>query len=81
MAAKKQDTGRDIKSLALNFATTLFFFLPIVLYYLREETKNYAYATGASFLIAFLMPPVGWKRPHPYTDMPGNEPYPRPKQT
>jgi hypothetical protein len=28
-----------------------------------------------SFGIAILLPPFGWMRPHPYTDIPGNTPY------
>mmetsp|Transcript_436 Transcript_436/g.550 ORF Transcript_436/g.550 Transcript_436/m.550 type:complete len:82 (-) Transcript_436:80-325(-) len=79
MAGKKKDTGRDIKSLVINLATTLLFILPIVAYFYREESLNFAYAVAASLALAFITPPVGWKRPHPYTDKPGNEPYPATK--
>mmetsp|Transcript_37736 Transcript_37736/g.69709 ORF Transcript_37736/g.69709 Transcript_37736/m.69709 type:complete len:81 (+) Transcript_37736:174-416(+) len=77
MAGMKQDTGRDLKSLALNLATILFFFLPIVCYLDRPNAWNYVGISGAAIVLSILVPPVGWLRPHPYSDFPNNKPYPR----
>jgi len=76
MAAKKQyHQGHDIKSLVINFATTLLFLLPFALYFGEEEKgKLYIGVVVGFFLLALITPPFGWMRPHPYTDMPGNEP-------
>jgi len=76
MADKKHyHQGHDIKSLAINFATLLLFLLPFALY-LGEEEKRMTYVgVVVGFLaLAVVAPPFGWMRPHPYTDMPGNEP-------
>mmetsp|Transcript_7686 Transcript_7686/g.11192 ORF Transcript_7686/g.11192 Transcript_7686/m.11192 type:complete len:81 (+) Transcript_7686:175-417(+) len=77
MATKKIDRGLDPKSLAINLATTLVFIIPFVIYYDNDVGKKFCMVTGGSLLLAFLVPPIGWMRPHPYTDMPGNRPYPR----
>jgi hypothetical protein len=62
---------------AINVASTLLFVLPFVAYFSRENAVKFAAVVGASFLLAFVAPPVGWKRPHPYSDDPNNRPYPR----
>jgi len=70
-------SGHDIKSLTLNFATTLLFILPFALYcYGNDEAKVKLYiGVVVGFLaLAIIVPPFGWMRPHPYTDIPGNEP-------
>jgi hypothetical protein len=69
--------GMDIKSLGINFASMMLFFLPMVIYVYRDLTKASIAATLASFAVAYLIPPVGWKRPHPYSDNPNNLPWPR----
>ena len=67
--------GHDIKSLALNLATSLLFFLPFALYFGEEEKYQlYCAVVVGGLVLSLLVPPVGWMRPHPYTDMPGNEP-------
>lgn len=72
---KQYHQGHDIKSLAINLATIILFFLPFPLYFGEgDQAKQYTIAMAASFLLALVLPPFGWKRPHPYTDMPGNEP-------
>ncbi len=68
-------TGHDIKSLLINVATTFLFLLPIAIYVDRENTQNYIKAVGGSLLVAFLAPPVGPYRPHPYSDWEGNKPF------
>lgn len=72
---KHYHQGHDLKSLALNLATILLFFLPFAIYFGKEE-KAYFYigVVGAFMLLAVIVPPFGWLRPHVYTDMPGNEP-------
>mmetsp|Transcript_51854 Transcript_51854/g.155622 ORF Transcript_51854/g.155622 Transcript_51854/m.155622 type:complete len:81 (-) Transcript_51854:226-468(-) len=77
MAGKKQDTGTDLKSLVINLFTIFFFFLPIVCYFDRANAWNYVGICGISFVIALIVPPMGWLRPHPYSDFPNNKPYPR----
>ena len=68
--------GHDIKSLALNLATFLVFMLPFALYYGEEgKEKTYCGIVGVFMVLAIIAPPFGWMRPHPYTDMPGNEPF------
>lgn len=68
--------GHDIKSLAINFATFLVFMLPFALYFGEEDkAKQYIGVVVGFLLLSLIAPPVGWKRPHPYTDMPGNEPF------
>jgi hypothetical protein len=69
--------GTDIKSLLINLASILLLILPVVAYLDRENAVKYAAGVGGSFLVAFIAPPLGWKRPHPYSDNPANRPYPR----
>lgn len=78
-AAKKDDyhSGHDIKSLGINVASLFLFFLPIACYLFRSVCREMCLATLASFVVAYLLPPVGWKRPHPYSDMPDNVPWPK----
>ena len=69
--------GRDVKSLALNFASFVLFFLPFAMYFYPEHnTVSFGVVVG-SMLISLIIPPVGWRRPHPYSDDPTNLPYPR----
>lgn len=64
--------GHDIKSLGINVASLCLFFLPIACYLFRDLCKEFCIVTGVSFVVAYLLPPVGWKRPHPYSDEPNN---------
>mmetsp|Transcript_9909 Transcript_9909/g.14989 ORF Transcript_9909/g.14989 Transcript_9909/m.14989 type:complete len:83 (+) Transcript_9909:228-476(+) len=75
MADKKKQyhQGHDIKSLAINIATILLFLLPFALYF-GDDHKLYCGVVAIGLLISLVVPPVGWMRPHVYTDMPGNEP-------
>ncbi|KAK1742730.1 hypothetical protein QTG54_006327 [Skeletonema marinoi] len=81
MAEKKKSyhQGHDIKSLVINLATALLFFLPFALYYDIKEQQSenvtlYCGVVVGGLLLSLIVPPVGWMRPHPYTDMPGNVP-------
>jgi hypothetical protein len=67
--------GHDPKSLALNLATLLLFLLPFGLYFDAENSQLYIAVVVACLLFSLIVPPVGWMRPHPYTDKPGNEPW------
>lgn len=72
---KQYHQGLDIKSLAINLATLLLFILPFALYFGEEEkAKVYVGVVVAGLLLSLIVPPIGWMRPHPYTDLPGNEP-------
>jgi hypothetical protein len=70
-------TQHDTKSIAINVATTLLIFLPVPLYMYTDYYKELIGATLMSFVVCFTLPPLGWKRPHPYSDDPNNRPYPR----
>ena len=67
-------SGLDPKSIVINIATTFLFLLPFLSYFDRGNSMNYVKGVAASFAVAFIDPPVGWMRPHPYTDKPGNTP-------
>lgn len=69
--------GTDLKSLALNLASILLFILPFAAYLDKDNTKIYCGVVVGSFVVSVLVPPVGWMRPHPYSDIPSNKPYPR----
>mmetsp|Transcript_27738 Transcript_27738/g.39002 ORF Transcript_27738/g.39002 Transcript_27738/m.39002 type:complete len:82 (+) Transcript_27738:173-418(+) len=75
--AQTEDRGLDMKSIAINIFSILLFILPIVSYIYQENVRQFCAGVLGAFFIAFLLPPVGWKRPHPYSDMPDNYPYPR----
>jgi hypothetical protein len=77
--------GTDIKSIVLNVSTTAFFLLPIVCYIIAklmdfDEGKKslcYSIAIGTTivlYALAYITPPFGWRRPHPYSDDPTNVP-------
>ncbi|KAL3809450.1 hypothetical protein ACHAXA_001278 [Cyclostephanos tholiformis] len=72
---KRYHQGHDIKSLAINFATTLLFLLPFALYFGDERKVTFYTGSVVAFLaLAVVLPPFGWMRPHPYSDLPGNKP-------
>ena len=64
-------TGRDPKSLAINLATTVFFILPFLAYFDQKNLWSYVALVSILFVVAFIVPPIGWLRPHPYSDFPG----------
>jgi hypothetical protein len=77
MLVRRSSLGHDIKSLMLNFSTLLLFGLPFALYFYGKDETKVKLLIGAviGFLaLAVVVPPFGWMRPHPYTDIPGNEP-------
>ena len=74
---KMMTAGTDPKSVALNIASILLFLLSFVAYFYYEYIRQAAIAVVVSFLIAYVTPPMGWRRPHPYSDDPNNRPYPR----
>jgi hypothetical protein len=65
-------TGHDLKSLLINLASLLLILLPIAAYLDTERIKIYAGIVAASMVLAYVASPVGWMRPHPYSDMPEN---------
>jgi len=49
--------------------------VPVVWYvYETREALAFVAAVAATFAVAYLLPPAGWKRPHPYSDNPENRP-------
>eukprot|EP00536_Pseudo-nitzschia_multiseries_P014222 jgi/Psemu1/310735/fgenesh1_kg.673_\ len=68
-------SGHDIKSLAINLATFLFFIVPFGLYLYPEYKNEQLIIVGIGFVVAFFVPPIGTLRPHPYSDIPGNRPF------
>lgn len=37
-----------------------------------EYMYYYLGITGILYILSYILPPMGWKRPHPYSDMPSN---------
>lgn len=66
--------GHDLKSLALNFASIILILLPFGLYGFQDYVKEQVGAVMLVFAVALVIPPMGWMRPHPYSDLPGNRP-------
>jgi hypothetical protein len=59
-----------IKDALLNFAATIFFFLPFALFFHIELSTEYYWGTFVILLLAYLYPPVSWKRPNEFSDDP-----------
>jgi hypothetical protein len=68
------DQGRDLKSLALNVSSSILIVLPILCYVDPDQMKKWCGIVAVSFVVTALIPPMGWKRPHPYSDDPKNKP-------
>lgn len=74
----QHNTGHDIKSLAINLFTFLLFMLPFALYLDGEKNGyNYVYVVAGTMALMYIIPPVGWLRPHVYSDFENNKPFPR----
>ena len=67
--------GHDIKSLALNFASSLLILLPFAVYFYPEYLKEEIGVVCITFVGAYLAPPRGMLRPHPFSDYPENAPF------
>jgi hypothetical protein len=78
--------GTDVKSVLLNISSIVFFFFPIfaciVYQYNGISIENKNKLLGGSiatlfaiYVLAYIVPPIGWKRPHPYSDDPTNVPF------
>mmetsp|Transcript_4723 Transcript_4723/g.12020 ORF Transcript_4723/g.12020 Transcript_4723/m.12020 type:complete len:90 (+) Transcript_4723:739-1008(+) len=72
--ARTLTAGHDAKSLALNLFYIVLFLLPIGMYCYPEYIQKQIGVVLVACLVSFVVPPVGWKRPHPYSDMPANRP-------
>jgi len=66
--------GTDLKSVLLNLASALLILLPVACYLYAQHTKIFLALVGVIFVLAYVAQPVGWKRPHPYSDDPNNRP-------
>lgn len=78
--------GTDFKSVLLNISSIVFFIFPFVAFFVSQyngfsiNDKNNIYgatiaATLAFYVLAYIAPPIGWRRPHPYSDDPTNVPF------
>ena len=67
--------GHDIKSLALNLAMSILFVLPFAIYYYPDYLQEEIGVMVGGFVLAFLAPPYGVLRPHPYSDQEKNKPF------
>lgn len=67
--------GHDIKSLILNLAMIILFVLPFAIYYYPEYLKEEISVMVGGFVLAFITPPYGVLRPHPYSDSEHNKPF------
>ncbi|GMI26996.1 hypothetical protein TeGR_g3150 [Tetraparma gracilis] len=65
-------TGHDPKSLLWNLVMIFVFLCPIPLYRGDISPLNCALAALGLYAAAYLATPMGWKRPHQYSDMPSN---------
>ena len=67
-------SGHDVKSLLLNLWSITVFLMPFALFFLQDNDHRLIYTgvTVTSTLLALGYPPMGWKRPHPYSDQPEN---------
>jgi hypothetical protein len=67
-------TEYDPKSLSIVGASIMLFFLPIALFVDERRVFTYIGIVIMGFVVAYFTPPVGWRRPHPYSDDPTNRP-------
>jgi hypothetical protein len=74
--------GTDLKSVLLNLSSIGFILIPLVWYYFYRihvvmawpAKEAYSVAVVLLYVVAYLAPPTGWRRPHPYSDDPRNVP-------
>lgn len=75
-----------MKSVLLNVSSIVFFIFPFVAFLVSQyngfsiDDKNNIYGATISitiglYVLAYIAPPIGWRRPHPYSDDPTNVPY------
>lgn len=48
------------------------FLLPFGAYFDADRLSIYTGIVFITFIVALMVPPVGWMRPHPYSDFEGN---------
>ena len=70
-----ESTSLDIKSIALNIFSILLFLLPFAAYFYEEYLREALMVVGGSMVISVIAPPIGFRRPHPYSDDPNNMPF------
>ena len=61
-----------MKSIALNISMFLAFLFPIGCYFYPQNIYIMLMIVALWLLAAFVTPPMGFLRPHPYSDMPSN---------
>ena len=73
MALFPSSSGHDLKSLLINFFTTVLFLSPLLWYFHTVSNQVLFALNCGTFAIAFVYPPIGWLRPHPYSDFRSNK--------
>lgn len=61
----------SLKGIAINLALSCLFVTPVLAYILKDSSEHLRvllYANVAFLTAIFLLPPWGWKKPHPYSD-------------
>lgn len=61
----------SFKGLAINACSIMCFITPVAIFVLgldRRSTINLISADAIILFIVLLIPPWGWKKPHPYSD-------------
>jgi hypothetical protein len=66
--------GHDFKSIMINLASCILFVLPLAMFFFPQYIMEELGAVVMTMILALLVPPRGWKRPHPYSDMIHNRP-------
>jgi len=69
MASTKVKPGQhSLKSFGLNVAASLLFATPFLIHFYGHLLMAILGANAATLAFVWLLPPRGWKRPHPYSD-------------
>ncbi|GMH65714.1 hypothetical protein TrRE_jg8845 [Triparma retinervis] len=65
-------TGHDIKSILINAWMIALFIAPLLWFFEVLPLKHCFSLFSTFYGLAYIWPPMGWKRPHPYSDMAHN---------
>jgi len=52
----------------INLVTTIVFLLPFAIYFDGDNSMKYCSAALGTLVLTILTPPIGFYRPHPYSD-------------
>jgi len=65
-------SGHDVKSLLWNLTMSFIFLCPLPLYSGHLNLNQVLLAILVLYFFSYMKSPIGWKRPHPYSDDPAN---------